>query len=131
MTSPLTFDFPKMLWFFLMASTSRASPDDDGYKRFTEDIHNVSYGSNCSSKYIFCIVCIITVILSVWFIVDFISILSSTLVLLFISLLQIKWYMVLKLQKVWIMFLCKFLFYVYRHYIFICFSYLYCTIWVY
>lgn len=23
-----------------------SSPDDDGYKRFTEDIHNVSYGSN-------------------------------------------------------------------------------------
>lgn len=33
-----------------MASTSRASPDDDGYKRFTEDVHNVSYGSNYSSK---------------------------------------------------------------------------------
>ncbi|XP_056633174.1 two pore calcium channel protein 1-like isoform X1 [Diorhabda sublineata] len=31
-----------------MASTSRGSPDDDGYKRFTEDIHNVSYGSNKS-----------------------------------------------------------------------------------
>nr|XP_023012709.1 two pore calcium channel protein 1-like isoform X1 [Leptinotarsa decemlineata] len=29
-----------------MASTSRSSPDDDGYKRFTEDIHNASYGSN-------------------------------------------------------------------------------------
>lgn len=49
---------------FLMASTSRASPDDDGYKRFTEDIHNVSYGSNCSSKNIVYIVRIITVILS-------------------------------------------------------------------
>ncbi|KAJ8954127.1 hypothetical protein NQ318_005721 [Aromia moschata] len=33
---------------FLMAS-NRDSPDDDGYKRFTEDIHNVSYGSNTSN----------------------------------------------------------------------------------
>lgn len=35
-----------------MAATSRDddSPDDDGYKRFTEDIRNVSYGSNSTSK---------------------------------------------------------------------------------
>ncbi|CAG9815106.1 unnamed protein product [Phaedon cochleariae] len=32
-----------------MASTSRGSPDDDGYKRFSEDIHNVSYGSNSTN----------------------------------------------------------------------------------
>ncbi|CAG9862413.1 unnamed protein product [Phyllotreta striolata] len=32
-----------------MASTSRGSPDDDGYKRFTEDINNVSYGSNTTN----------------------------------------------------------------------------------
>lgn len=31
-------------------AASRDSPDDDGYKRFTEDIHNVSYGSNSTSK---------------------------------------------------------------------------------
>ncbi|KAK4878004.1 hypothetical protein RN001_010510 [Aquatica leii] len=27
-----------------------SSPDDDGYKRFTEDIHNVSYGSNSTNS---------------------------------------------------------------------------------
>lgn len=35
-----------------MASTSGASPDDDGYKRFADDIHNVSYGSNSPRKFI-------------------------------------------------------------------------------
>ncbi|KAJ8933779.1 hypothetical protein NQ314_013815 [Rhamnusium bicolor] len=30
-------------------ASNRDSPDDDGYKRFTEDIHNVSYGSNISN----------------------------------------------------------------------------------
>lgn len=35
-----------------MARSRRcSSPDDDGYKRFTEDIHNVSYGSNSTSKF--------------------------------------------------------------------------------
>ncbi|XP_031330595.1 uncharacterized protein LOC116161399 [Photinus pyralis] len=34
----------------IMARGRRSSsPDDDGYKRFTEDIHNVSYGSNSTS----------------------------------------------------------------------------------
>jgi hypothetical protein len=36
--------------FRLPMATSRDSPDDDGYKRFTEDSHNVSYGSNDASK---------------------------------------------------------------------------------
>ncbi|KAF2897307.1 hypothetical protein ILUMI_08868 [Ignelater luminosus] len=34
-----------------MARSRRcSSPDDDGYKRFTEDIHNVSYGSNSTNS---------------------------------------------------------------------------------
>ncbi|KAF5285116.1 hypothetical protein FQA39_LY16805 [Lamprigera yunnana] len=31
-------------------SLKSTSPDDDGYKRFTEDIHNVSYGSNSTNS---------------------------------------------------------------------------------
>ncbi|KAJ8921141.1 hypothetical protein NQ315_013612 [Exocentrus adspersus] len=30
-------------------ASSRESPDDDGYKRIAEDIHNVSYGSNVTN----------------------------------------------------------------------------------
>lgn len=33
-------------------AVTRGSPDDDGYKRFTEDINNVSYGSAITSRFI-------------------------------------------------------------------------------
>lgn len=35
-----------------MASITRGPSDDDGYKRFVENVHNASYGSNVSCKYI-------------------------------------------------------------------------------
>lgn len=31
-------------------AVTRGSPDDDGYKHFTEDINNVTYGSAITSK---------------------------------------------------------------------------------
>lgn len=34
----------------IMASTRCSSPDDDGYKRFTDDVQ-ICYGSNDNSKY--------------------------------------------------------------------------------